>query len=67
MAGNEEYTNWRDLYTVISPHHQAMWISFMAMLVYLFEGYALPGGFPVVMNIAWIPGEREKMHLTGGI
>jgi hypothetical protein len=35
-------------------------MSFMALLVHQFEEYAWPGGFPAVMNIAWLPGKETK-------
>jgi hypothetical protein len=35
-------------------------ISFMALLVHQFEEYAWPGGFPAVMNTAWMPKETGK-------
>jgi hypothetical protein len=45
---------WNDM----SILRKLMWVSFMAMLVHQFEEYAWPGGFPAVMNIAWMPGEK---------
>jgi hypothetical protein len=30
--------------------------SFMALLLHQLEEYAWPGGFPAVMNVAWMPG-----------
>lgn len=47
---------WNDM----SVLRRLMWISYMAMLVHQFEEYALPGGFPAIMNIAWMPGEGKK-------
>ena len=31
-----------------------LYLSFMALLLHQFEEYALPGGFPAVMNLAWM-------------
>ena len=40
------------------PLSKILTLSFMALLVHQFEEYALPGGFPAVMNSAWM-GEKE--------
>ena len=50
---------WNDM----SLLRKLMWISFMALLVHQFEEYALPGGFPAVMNIAWQPKEGGNPYL----
>lgn len=40
-----------------------MIISFMALLAHQFEEYAWPGGFPAIMNIAWMPsGEMPNRY-----
>jgi hypothetical protein len=44
---------WKD----ISILRRLLLISFMALLVHQFEEYGWPGGFPAVMNIAWLPGK----------
>ena len=43
---------WGDLDTL----QRLLLLSFMALLLHQFEEYAWPGGFPAVMNIAWMPG-----------
>jgi hypothetical protein len=42
----------------IDPLRKMLLLSFMALLVHQFEEYALPGGFPPIMNLA-IEGEKE--------
>jgi len=44
--------------TDIDPLKRFMIVSFMALNVHQFEEYALPGGFPMVMNMAFM-GECE--------
>lgn len=48
-----------------------MLISFMALLVHQFEEYALPGGFPAIMNIAWQPSgtkpDRCPLNRNGAL
>jgi hypothetical protein len=41
-----------------NPVSKILTLSFMALLVHQFEEYAFPGGFPAVMNAAWM-GEKE--------
>ncbi len=43
---------WNDLLIL----QRLLLMSFMALLVHQFEEYGWPGGFPAVMNIAWMPG-----------
>lgn len=43
----------------IEPLKKFMIVSFMALNVHQFEEYALPGGFPMVMNMAFM-GEKEN-------
>ncbi len=51
------------LWSDIDPLRKILGISFMALLVHQFEEYAWPGGFPAVMNIAWMPaGEETADH-----
>ncbi len=42
----------------IDPLRKILLLSFMALLVHQFEEYALPGGFPPIMNVAFA-GEKE--------
>ena len=42
----------------VNPLSKILTLSFMALLVHQFEEYALPGGFPAIMNSAWM-GEKE--------
>lgn len=42
----------------LNPLSKILTLSFMALLVHQFEEYALPGGFPAVMNAAWM-GEKD--------
>ena len=44
---------WNDL----SVLRRLLLVSFMALLVHQLEEYAWPGGFPAVMNVAWMPGK----------
>ncbi len=44
---------WNDM----SVLRRLMLMSFMALLVHQFEEYAFPGGFPAIMNIAWMPAD----------
>ena len=41
-----------------NPLSKILTLSFMALLVHQFEEYALPGGFPAIMNSAWM-GEKD--------
>ncbi len=43
---------------LIDPLQRILTLSFMALLVHQFEEYGAPGGFPAIMNIAWM-GEKE--------
>jgi hypothetical protein len=53
---------WNDM----SILRRLMLMSFMALLVHQFEEYALPGGFPAIMNIAWQPsgGRPDRCPLN---
>jgi Protein of unknown function with HXXEE motif len=55
----------------ISMLRRLMLMSFMALLVHQFEEYAWPGGFPAVMNIAWMPGgdrpDRSPLNRKGAL
>ena len=42
----------------VNPLSKILTLSFMALLVHQFEEYALPGGFPAIMNSAWM-GEQD--------
>lgn len=44
--------------TDVDPLKRFMIVSFMALNVHQFEEYAVPGGFPMVINMAFM-GERE--------
>ncbi len=48
------------IWNEISVLRRLLLISFMALLVHQFEEYAWPGGFPAVMNIAWMPGKGVR-------
>jgi hypothetical protein len=41
------------------PLSKILTLSFMALLVHQFEEYALPGGFPAIMNSAWVECEMD--------
>lgn len=42
----------------VNPLSKILTLSFMALLVHQFEEYALPGGFPAIMNSVWM-GEKD--------
>ncbi len=47
---------WKDISTL----QRLLLMSFMSLLLHQLEEYAWPGGFPAIMNIAWMPAKGVR-------